>query len=232
MTPKSRSVLVLALAIMAGAVLWPADASAQYHRGGHVYFRGGVYDHRPYYYYPYWNWYGYGFGFGYPYAWGPYPYYGYPYYYGAYDYTGAARLEVKPREAQVYVDGYFVGVVDDFDGTFQRLNLEPGEHSCSYISRAIVPSASACSSGAERRSKSHWPCSRLGLGKRARSRCPIQTVQAAQPYPARGDRMPPPQGPPSQGRAPVPSNPGIATAILMPRSGPWRCECSPRTPRS
>ena len=31
-------------------------------------------------------------------------------------------------EASVYVDGYYVGVVDDFDGVFQRLRLEPGPH--------------------------------------------------------------------------------------------------------
>ena len=41
---------------------------------------------------------------------------------------GALRLKVKPSEAAVYVDGYFAGVVDDFDGVFQRLRLEPGPH--------------------------------------------------------------------------------------------------------
>ena len=41
---------------------------------------------------------------------------------------GALRLKVKPVEASVYVDGYYVGVVDDFDGVFQRLRLEPGPH--------------------------------------------------------------------------------------------------------
>jgi hypothetical protein len=35
---------------------------------------------------------------------------------------------VTPREAEVFVDGYFAGKVDNFDGTFQRLNIEPGEH--------------------------------------------------------------------------------------------------------
>jgi len=28
----------------------------------------------------------------------------------------ALRLKVKPVDATVYVDGYYVGVVDDFDG--------------------------------------------------------------------------------------------------------------------
>ena len=52
---------------------------------------------------------------------------GYPYGY-YYDNRGAARLEVRPREAQVFIDGYFVGAVDDFDGWAQRLYVAPGEH--------------------------------------------------------------------------------------------------------
>ena len=28
----------------------------------------------------------------------------------------------------MYVDGYYAGIVDDFDGTFQRLRVPPGEH--------------------------------------------------------------------------------------------------------
>jgi hypothetical protein len=38
------------------------------------------------------------------------------------------RLAVTPSEAQVYVDGYLAGSVDEFDGTFQRLHVTPGEH--------------------------------------------------------------------------------------------------------
>jgi hypothetical protein len=41
------------------------------------------------------------------------------------------RTEVKPRDAQVYIDGNFVGVVDSFDGVFQRLDVPPGEHEIS-----------------------------------------------------------------------------------------------------
>ena len=43
-------------------------------------------------------------------------------------FSGAIRLKVKPRQAQVYADGYYAGVVDDFDGIFQSLRLEPGPH--------------------------------------------------------------------------------------------------------
>lgn len=65
--------------------------------------------------------------------WGP-GYVGYPYYQlpiygpGRYDMSGSVRVQVSPREAEVFVDGYFAGNVDDFDGVFQRLNIEPGEH--------------------------------------------------------------------------------------------------------
>jgi hypothetical protein len=38
------------------------------------------------------------------------------------------RIDVTPKEAAVYVDGYFAGVVDDFDGVFQRLHVTPGPH--------------------------------------------------------------------------------------------------------
>ena len=50
-----------------------------------------------------------------------------PQYYSSYE-DGALRLKVKPRDASVFVDGYFAGQVDSFDGVFQRLRLEPGPH--------------------------------------------------------------------------------------------------------
>jgi hypothetical protein len=40
----------------------------------------------------------------------------------------AVQLKVTPRDAEVFVDGYLVGIVDDYDGNFQRLPLPPGEH--------------------------------------------------------------------------------------------------------
>jgi hypothetical protein len=72
-------------------------------------YYGGYYD--PYVYYdPYGPWYGYG--------------------QSAYRVPadGSLRLKVKPRDAQVYVNGYYVGPVDDFDGVFQRLHLPSGPH--------------------------------------------------------------------------------------------------------
>ena len=104
-----------ALALLA----WPADADAQRRRGRR---RGpAVYTS---------FWYGPGFGFYNPYfygpsafgPWGPYPY-------GIrYEERGSIRLQVKPEETEVYVDGYYAGVVDSYDGFFQRLHLPAGEH--------------------------------------------------------------------------------------------------------
>lgn len=94
-----------------------------------------AYWYRTYYRPSYWYWAPLGWGVGYwsyydPFYAGPYGYGGYGYGPDAryYDDTGSVRLKVTPREAQVLVDGYFVGVVDDFDGTFQRLRLEEGPH--------------------------------------------------------------------------------------------------------
>jgi hypothetical protein len=70
--------------------------------------------------------YGYGYGAGYGSS--------SPYSYGAQGYAtsaqgeGSIRLKVKPNEAKVYVDGYFVGTVDNFDGAFQKLKVPAGRH--------------------------------------------------------------------------------------------------------
>jgi hypothetical protein len=104
-------------------------------------------------YYPYGSFgfsVGFGFGYGYPASFGIgfgypgfyNPWYGYPYgpYSGAYPYapyayggylddrTSALRIDGDKVEAEVYVDGYLAGRVDDYDGNLQRLYLRPGEH--------------------------------------------------------------------------------------------------------
>lgn len=93
-----------------------------------------------YYYYPRRLYpYGYGaFGLGYfyydPYRWypGAYPTYVGPSYYPRSSWSfdiGELRLEVSPRHAQVFVDGYYAGTVDDYDGAFQALKLQAGAYS-------------------------------------------------------------------------------------------------------
>jgi len=103
-----------------------------------------VYGYNPYFY-GYSRYYApaLGFGLGYymydPFWFDPYydPYYGGGggyygggggYSYGAFRDTGSLRLKIKPREAKVLIDGYFVGVVDSFDGLFQKLGIDGGAH--------------------------------------------------------------------------------------------------------
>jgi len=81
-----------------------------------------------------------GVDLGFWYDW-PYPYgyaaYGYPPY--AYPWptyplavsetaTGSVRFDVSPTDAEVYVDGYYAGIVDDFNGILHHLTLTAGPH--------------------------------------------------------------------------------------------------------
>jgi hypothetical protein len=120
MSTRIRSLVIATLAL---AVATPAFAAGQ-GRGraqprppqptvvlrGHVFIGGYFYDpiHGPY---PWW------------------PRAVYPYrYYPVYDYRAEVRVQVAPKDAAVYVDGFYAGIVDDFDGIFQRLHLTPGGH--------------------------------------------------------------------------------------------------------
>ena len=112
-----RIIFICALAATA-SVGWTRTADAQVVIARHAPARVfvGLYD--PFWFDPWW---------GVDYQWGPYPY-PYPYPFRRYDAGASVRLEVKPKQAEVYVDGYYAGIVDDFDGVFQRLHVPPGEH--------------------------------------------------------------------------------------------------------
>lgn len=117
----------LLLVVFTAALMWAGPAEAQRrgatHRpppapqphaavvvGGHVFIGGYFYD--PFY--------------------GPYPWWArtaYPYwYFPVYDRRAELRVSVTPKDAAVYVDGFYAGIVDDFDGVFQGLPLPPGGH--------------------------------------------------------------------------------------------------------
>ena len=127
----------------------PAPPPEPRSSGGRTIYAGTPRAYNNYYYYPRRSYpYGYGaFGLGYfyydPYTWYPgynnnygYPVYGgygypgYPGYGGAYSVfdIGELRLRVSPRHAQVFVDGYYSGEVDDYDGVLQGLRLESGPY--------------------------------------------------------------------------------------------------------
>lgn len=121
----------------------------------------GYYYYDPYgygrwgsYYSPYYSPYGYGMypiynGFGYFY-YDPFWSGGYRGHYGGYvgydrddddrDYNiGSVRLKVDPSHGEVFVDGLYRGVVDDFDGIFQRLKLEAGAHRLEIRAEGYAP---------------------------------------------------------------------------------------------
>jgi hypothetical protein len=138
--------------------------------GGDYYFypRSRDWYHSPWYYSRYSPYYYSGFGasmWGLGYIWDPFwfgPGYGYgydPFYGGGYAYGGGGggyandddddeytgegglRIKVKPREARVMVDGSFAGVVDDFDGNFQKLRLDEGAHKIVLQAEGFEPLA-------------------------------------------------------------------------------------------
>jgi PEGA domain len=87
---------------------------------------------------------------GYPYYRSPdypyYPYYepypSYPFYRSypsyppdrdpsdAYGPNASLQLSVVPRQAEVFIDGFYAGTVDDFDGSYEgrALRVDPGNH--------------------------------------------------------------------------------------------------------
>ncbi len=149
---------------------------------------GGFY--RPYYYgyyHPFWSpFYGpYGYG-----AW-RYPYYAY----GGYGANSAVRLQVTPRETEVFVDGYYVGLVDSFDGFFQRLRLPPGDHEIElYL-------------------EGHESIRRrlyLSPGETYRVRHEMTPLAPGAPEPTRPEPPPPPAAPPSTASPPSAAPPPIA----------------------
>jgi len=61
--------------------------------------------------------------------WGPWYPYGYAYPSSAYPYSDTnIKTQVTPKAAEVYVDGFYAGQADDFDGVFKRLHVAPGGH--------------------------------------------------------------------------------------------------------
>ena len=112
--------LALVVATASAFVSLPADAHAGYghHYSGHRYGHHGRYYSNGHYGHHYYR--------GHHYR--PYHGYGSGYYY---DY-GSVQIKAYPKplrdEMKVYVNGAYVGVVDDFDGVFQSLSLSPGEY--------------------------------------------------------------------------------------------------------
>jgi PEGA domain-containing protein len=55
--------------------------------------------------------------------------------------SGNIRLVVEPSTAQVFVDGYYVGTVDDFRNTLAGLNIDAGRHRLEFRADGYEPLA-------------------------------------------------------------------------------------------
>ena len=98
------------------------------------------------YWSPWYGGYGYGFGYGYnPWYYGPWGWAHFGFWYSPASYyselepetaaaepeppiMGAVRIRSNAENASVYVDGVRVGIVDDFNGLSDHLELEKGRH--------------------------------------------------------------------------------------------------------
>jgi len=106
MTTITKTTALLVAALTLSAVV-PANAQ---HFRGRIFIGPRPHFYAPYVYNPYW-------------ADGAYYYY---------PYAGRGVADIKvavtPKWAEVFVDGYHAGVVDDFNGAFSRLHTAPGGH--------------------------------------------------------------------------------------------------------
>jgi PEGA domain len=136
---------------------------------------------------------------------------GYPY--PAYRYAApdaAVKFDVKPKETMVYVDGYYAGIVDDFDGAFQRLRTQPGGHQLTLYLEGYRTYTEQVYLAADNTFKLKHRMERLGAGE-ASQRPPAPQPPQYQPGP---EQVPPPGPVGRRGRAPAypyppPGQPGF-----------------------
>ena len=53
--------------------------------------------------------------------------------------VGGVQLDIDPRRAQVFVDGTYVGLVEEFSGYFHHLELSAGPHDISIVASGYEP---------------------------------------------------------------------------------------------
>jgi hypothetical protein len=184
------------------------SGEAQIRRGRTVIVGGGFYYADPF-------WYGYPwFPYGYPVAPYQYPIGRYPYGYRFAEPDSAVRLDVSPKEAEVYVDCYYAGIVDNFDGVFQRLRVPPGQHELTLYHDGYRTVHQTLYLTADSTFKVHFNMEKLAAGDVAEQRPTPREAppaiagqagpnQPGQPGPPAGQ----PRRPPVGRRAPLPLPP-------------------------
>jgi hypothetical protein len=51
------------------------------------------------------------------------------------------QLDIEPRRAFVYVDGWYVGLVDQFSGYYRHLDIDAGSHTIEILATGYEPLA-------------------------------------------------------------------------------------------
>lgn len=161
-------------------------------------------------------------------------YYPYPPPYGIYpvryDNTASVRVIAKPKDAEVFVDGFYAGVVDDFDGIFQRLRVPPGEHEITLYREGYRSAHQKIYLAPRATYKVHYDLQPLAAGEANEPRPVAPAPQMPppgqqpgppyqQPYPPQRmppqrppQRTPPPQPPDRTPAGPPPAAPGGETS--------------------
>jgi len=139
------------------------------------------------------------------------------------------RFNVKPKEAEVYVDGYFAGKVEDFDGAFQRLHVAPGQHDIVVYLQGYRSLKQKLYLSPNRTRKIEGDLEKLGAGDPAEaapeapppSQRREDEFDRLPPGPGPGTRRvpPPPRNPPEQPRPSVPTSQFGALSIRVQPSG-------------
>ena len=146
----------------------------------------------------------------------------------------SVRLEVSPHDADVYVDGYYAGTVDHFDGMFQRLRVIPGQHEITIYHDGYRAVHQRVYLARDRTFKIKQDLEKLPAGETEEPRpIPAPLPADAQPPPplpreGRGTprNPPPPNGPPAgpevpaaTGRLTIQVQPADATVLID--GQPW-----------
>ena len=120
----------------------------------------------------------------------------------------AVRFEVKPKQTLVYIDGYYAGVVDDYDGTFQRLYTAPGPHEITLFLEGYQTHSARVYLQPDNTFKFRHQIQKLGPGETSATPPePAPPPPSQQPYPGPrapyGRRQPPSgDGAPQEGLPP------------------------------
>ena len=157
-------------------------------------------------------------------------------------YDSSVRLEVTPPQAEVFVDGYYAGLVDDFDGMLQRLRVEPGQHEITLYHAGYRTVRQRVYLARDRTFKIRLQMELLAPGEVGEARpvpaAPPVGVQPSRPLP-RDPRGVPPASVPPPNAAPTtaaPSSTGRLTIHVQPADAdvvidgqPWPASPGPDT---